>query len=298
MIRSTCLAAVGIAVFLAGCKQDKEAVYLHDVDVSDNARQPLPASGLRLTYNADLTKVRVGPDPDLSDLRPPRKFSDEDAETIKGIPGEMIEAMEENAWEDIPSYFVPDQEEQLQKFVPLVTPLMDKITALNETVTEKLGPPPSAMPGTPSMDPAAQLAMVKEAVDLARIDPVDGENAVMTIVLEAAQGAALKLPFTLIEGEWYIAIPQFPAAEQIDTIVSMAESVAPSVTTTLESIQAEVDAGTIKDYGTLQVKAMTALAPVIGQISQMGQNMPSADPSDEDSGADDGAADEGEDGDK
>lgn len=266
------LCALCLLLF-ANCKQ-QEPVYATDVDLGDE-RQSLLPTGMYFVYGDELMRGRVR-DPDLSHLLPPEPEPKADADLADGaeLPseevaairttlGDVLDMMVENEWEEIPSYFVEPQAEQLDKFIPLIKSLVDKSKALETVLGEQAdGAAPAGMPG----DPKAMLAAMKPMLDAASISAGDATHAAMQLNLPML-GGAFELPFAKIEDEWFIEIPNFPPVEVLDQIRSTVEGVLPGILQKMDELITRAEKEPLTPQQ-VQLEMMQVMMPVQQSILQ------------------------------
>ncbi len=271
-------------VLLSNCKQ-QEPVYATDVDLGDE-RQALLPTGMYFVYGDELMRGRVR-DPDLSHLLPPEPEPKADADVGGGaeLPSEEVAAirttlsdaldvMVENEWEEFPSYFVEPQAEQLEKFIPIIKPLVDKSKALEAALGDRAaGAAPAGIPG----DPKAMMAVLKPMLDTASISASDATHAAMRLNLPML-GGAFELPFAKIEDEWFIEIPNFPPVEVLDQIRSTVEGVLPGILQKMDELIARAEKEPITAQQ-VQLEMMQVMMPVQQSILQafVQTNLPEAE---------------------
>ncbi len=252
---------------LLACKP-QEPVYDTDVDVGDQG-QPLLPTGMFYVYGDELMRGRVR-DPDLSHLVPPTPEDEsaggadlpsKDVAAIRTTLSDVFDLAVEGEWEEIPSYFVPSQAEQLEKFVPLIKPLMDKSKELEAALGDQAG---AGMPGGMPTDPKAVIAMLKPMLNSAKVSARDASHATMALSFPL-MGEPLELPFTRIEDEWYIEIPDFPPAEVLDQIRSTVEGVLPGILQKMDEVLTKAKEGSINAMQA-QIELQQALMPIMMQI--------------------------------
>ena len=273
-------------LLLSNCKQ-QEPVYATDVDLGDE-RQALLPTGMYFVYGDELMRGRVR-DPDLSHLVPPdpepnadvaggAELPSEEVAAIRTTLSDALDLMVENEWEEIPSYFVEPQAEQLEKFIPIIKPLVDKSKALEAALGESrrnvgTGAVPAGMPG----DPKAMMAALKPMLDAASISASDATHAAMQLNLPML-GGAFELPFAKIEDEWFIEIPNFPPVEVLDQIRSTVEGVLPGILQKMDELIARAEKEPITPQQ-VQLEMMQAMMPVQQSILQafVQTNLPEAE---------------------
>ena len=226
-------------------------------------------------------------DPDLSHLVPPEPEPKVDADVAGGaeLPSEEVAAirttlsdaldvMVENEWEEVPSYFVEAQAEQLDKFIPLIKPLVDKSKALEAALGEQAG---GAAPAGMPTDPKAMLAALKPMLAAASISAGDATHAAIQLNLPML-GGAFELPFAKIEDEWFIEIPNFPPVEVLDQIRSTVEGVLPGILQKMDELIARAEKEPITPQQ-VQLEMMQVMMPVQQSILQafVRTNLPEAE---------------------
>ncbi len=226
-----------LAALLPGCKP-QEPVYATDKNLGD-ASQPLMPTGMYFVYGEELAKGRVG-EPDLSHLTLPEVLGDSglpdrDVQAIRDMLTEAIDVVADGEWEQLPNYFVEKQAEEIDKFIPIIKPLLVKFEALQGVVdTEAAAAAAGGMP----TDPKAIMAMIKPLVGTAEITASDRTHAFLKLTLPMP-GAAVDLPFVSADGEWYIAIPNFPEPPVLEAIRSAIQQGMPALLAKIDELVAQ-----------------------------------------------------------
>jgi hypothetical protein len=276
MVSKTIVAFLGgvcLIVILgqSGCKR-QEAIYSTDKDLGSdetNARALLPTS-VTLAENSEL--LATVSDPDLSHLKKPEVPIEEaagalpadDIVAIKAILPDMLGRLADSKWAAAPMFFIPEQEEQLAKFVPTIGPLFDKLIAVSQTLTEVGGDQLKQQLGPQAtMDPQQALAMLQPLLALAKVTPVDAEHANLTLgsPLGLGGGVSLEIPFTKHDDDWKIEIPDFPAPQLLDQLNSTLKETSSGVIQTLDDIAVRLEDGSLPPQAAV-AELTQALLPV------------------------------------
>ena len=253
-----------LAVLLPGCKP-REPVYATDKNLGDE-RQPLMPTGMYFVYDAALTKGRVG-EPDLSHLTLPAELGEgglpeSEQQAIRSTLIEAIDVVADGEWEELPNYFIEEQAKEIEKFIPIIKPLMAKFEELQGVVDAEAAAEASGMP----TDPKAIMAMIKPLVGSAEITASDRTHASLKLTLPMP-GASFDLPFENPDGDWYVAIPSFPEPPVLEAIRSGLQQGLPAV---LASIDGLVAQGKQQPLSPMQVQMglLPALMPLQQSIMQ------------------------------
>ncbi len=254
-----------LAVLLPGCKP-QEPVYATDKNLGD-ASQPLMPTGMYFVYGDELTQGRVG-QPDLSHLTLPEELGEgglpeSEQQAIRDTLTEAIEVVADGEWEELPNYFIEEQAKEIEKFIPIIKPLLVKFEELQGVVdTEAAAAAAGGMP----TDPKAIMAMIKPLVGTAEITASDRTHASLKLTLPMP-GAAVDLPFVSADGEWYVAIPNFPEPPVLEAIRSGIQQGLPALLAKIDEMVAQ---GKGQPLSPMQVQMglMPALMPIQQSVMQ------------------------------
>jgi hypothetical protein len=242
-----------LAMLLPGCKP-QEPVYATDKNLGD-ANQPLMPTSIQFVYGEELAKGRVG-EPDLSHLTLPEELGesglpDSDVQAIRDTLTEALDVVAEGEWEQLPDYFIEKQAEEIDKFIPIIKPLMAKYEEI-----------PGGMP----MDPKAIMAMIEPLVGTAEITASDRTHASLKLTLPML-GASFDLPFVNPDGDWYVAIPDFPEPPVLEAVRSGIQQGLPALLAKIDEMVAQ---GQEQPLSPMQVQMglMPALMPIQQSVMQ------------------------------
>jgi len=254
-----------LAILLPGCKP-QEPVYATDKNLGDEG-QPLMPTGMYFVYGEELTKGRVG-EPDLSHLTAPEELGESGlpesaVQAIRDTLTEAIGVVADGEWDDLPDYFIEEQAEEIEKFIPIIKPLMAKFEELQGVVDAEAAA--AAANGMPT-DPKAIMAMLKPLVGAAEITASDRTHAVLKLTLPMP-GASVDLPFVSTDEEWYIAIPNFPEPPVLEAIRSGIQQGLPALLAKIDEMVAQ---GKEQPLSPMQVQMglMPALMPIQQSVMQ------------------------------
>ena len=292
-----------LAVLLCGCKP-QEPVYATDRDLGDE-RQPLMPTGMYFVYDDELTKGRVG-EPDLSHLTVREVLGesgllDSDVQAIRDTLTEAIGVVAEGEWDDLPDYFIEEQAEEIEKFIPIIKPLLVKFEELQGVVDAEAAGGAGGLP----TDPRAIMAMIKPLIGTAEITASDRTHASMKLALPMP-GAAIDLPFVSTDGEWYVAIPEFPEPAVLEAIRSALQQGLPALLAKIDEMVAQgkeqplspmqVQMGLMPAFIPIQQSVMQAVMQAAAaskpETDEDGEAEPDEEDNDEEAG--DEAADDGD----
>ncbi len=256
-----------LVILLPGCKP-QEPVYATDKNLGDET-QPLMPTGMYFVYGEELTRGRVG-EPDLSHLTLPEELGesglpDSAVQAIRDTLTEALEVVAEGEWDQLPDYFIEKQAEEIDKFIPIIKPLLAKFEELQGVVDSEAAAAAAAASGMPT-DPKAIVAMIKPLVGTAEITASDRTHASMKLTLPMP-GAAVDLPFESADGEWYVAIPNFPEPPVLEAIRSGIQQGLPALLAKIDEIVAKGKEQPLNPMQ-VQMELLPALMPIQQLVAQ------------------------------
>ncbi len=283
------VSAVLVAGLTVGCR-DHDAIYDTDADFSTPEHVSLPTN-LSMSYQdrGILVAQNAEPDPKrLEELRvtaldrqtPIGKFDLAETATIKGVLPGMLLVVKNKQWADVSKCFVPKQGQEIGRFLKVLTPTIEKSTALTEAMPkpEDGTQPAMAMPGMPT-DPNAMIAMLQPLLMMASVKGADSRHAVVEIASPMGGQEPLQVPFKKVGKEWKIEIPEqfWPPQPLLDQLYSTLEADLPSFNQKMDQVTAGLKDGSMTpEAAQVQLtqasmaigqKVSAILAPFIMQVS-------------------------------
>ncbi|MCG3138278.1 MAG: hypothetical protein HJJLKODD_02140 [Phycisphaerae bacterium] len=240
------LSALVVMLATIGCKRS-EPVYSTDYNLGTD-EAPLPPDAMGIPYDEDISSSPFKGNaaaPDMEKIianRPAGKFTPDLVPVIKSVLPKMLNAFKERQWDQISTYFIADQATEIQRFITLLGPIIDKAVALEEVLPKD----PQAS-GAKAMGFDQAIAMLQPAVMLASVKGTDSKTAAVEIKVPM-QEKGVAIPVQLEGQNWKIAIPAeyFPKKEILDQICTILEQQSPALLETMDKVLAGVKDGSIQ----------------------------------------------------